>query len=220
MKEARLGHSGSRYLAYGLLILGFGLILFAAVLVFRGHSIQPKPPRGAVEAAVKSSVKPTPQAIASYTVPLSDPKYITIPKSRVSQARVVRLGLLGNGQIAVPNNIYDAGWYDGSAKPGQAGAMFMYGHVSSWTADGIFYNLKKLTRGDQISITRGDNTTYTYVVVSTAIYPYTSVDMTKVLAPIDSNAPGLNLMTCTGKVISGTSDFSERLVVFARLATN
>ncbi|MEI9913455.1 MAG: class F sortase [Candidatus Saccharibacteria bacterium] len=60
---------------------------------------------------------------------------------------------------------------------GQAGAMFIYGHVSSWTADGIFFNLKKLVQGDKIVITRGDNKTYTYQVVSTKIYPYNNVDM-------------------------------------------
>jgi sortase (surface protein transpeptidase) len=104
----------------------------------------------------------------------------------------------------VPDNIYETGWYDGSSKPGQAGAMFIYGHVSSWTANGIFYSLKKLIPGYQITIIRGDNITYTYQVVSTKIYPYNNVNMSQVLAPINSNKPGLNLMTCTGQVMSVT----------------
>jgi LPXTG-site transpeptidase (sortase) family protein len=125
-----------------------------------------------------------------------------------------------SGQIAVPDNIYDTGWYDGSSKPGQPGAMFIYGHVSSWTADGVFYNLKKLKTGDQIIVTRGDNTTFTYQVSLTKIYPYNNVDMNTVLAPVNPAKPGLNLMSCTGQVIKGTSEFNERLVVFTSLISS
>ncbi len=124
---------------------------------------------------------------------------------------------MSNGAIGVPDNIYETGWYDGSSRPGQVGAMFIYGHVSSWTANGIFYNLKKLQPGDGITITRGDNTTYTYKVVASKVYPYNAVDMNAALSPIDKTKPGLNLMTCTGQVIKGTSDFNERLVVFTSL---
>jgi LPXTG-site transpeptidase (sortase) family protein len=127
------------------------------------------------------------------------------------------LGVVKNNQIAVPDNIYDAGWYNGSAKPGQKGAMFIYGHVSSWKAKGIFYNLKKLKPGDSITVTRGDDSTFTYKVVTTKIYPYNNVDMKQVLAPADQNKPGLNLMTCTGKIIKNTSEFEQRLVVFTTL---
>jgi len=129
----------------------------------------------------------------------------------------VQLGLTGSNQVATPDNIYDTGWYNGSAKPGQSGAMFIYGHVSSWTADGVFFNLKRLKVGENITITRGDNTTYTYQVVSSKIYPYNNVNMQEVLSPINASKPGLNLMTCTGSLIKGTSEFSERLVVFTSL---
>ncbi len=164
-----------------------------------------------------SSQKPSAKTVAAYTVPAGDPKYISIPVIGVNQARIIRLGLLQDGQIATPGSIYDTGWYDASAEPGQAGAMFIFGHVSSWTADGVFYNLDKLKTGDSIVITRGDNQTFTYQVVSSKIYPYNAVDMSAVLAPVNPNKPGLNLMTCTGQVIKGTSEFNERLVVFTSL---
>jgi len=35
------------------------------------------------------------------------------------------------------------------------------------------------------------------------------------LSPIDPTKPGLNLISCTGDVISGTSKFNERIIVFA-----
>jgi sortase A len=132
----------------------------------------------------------------------------------------LKLGLTSGGAIAVPDNIYDTGWYDGSSKPGQSGAVFIYGHLSSWTADGVFYNLKKLKPRDDVIITRGDNTTYTYRVITSKVYPYNNIDMDQVLAPINPNKPSLNLMTCTGEVIKGTSEFNERLVVFTSLVSD
>ena len=164
-----------------------------------------------------SSAKLSEQTVATYTVPVKDPKYISIPSLGIGITPVVKLGLLKSGAIATPDNIFETGWFDGSSLPGQDGAMFIYGHVSSWTAKGIFYNLKKLVAGDKIIITRGDNKTFSYIVVSLKIYPYNSVPMRQVLSPIDPHRPGLNLMTCTGQIIKGTSEFNERLVVFTSL---
>jgi len=163
-----------------------------------------------------SSKKPTVAAVASYSVPPANPKYITISAINVN-ARVDEIYLNANNQIEAPSNIYDSAWYNSSSLPGQKGAMFIDGHVSSWTADGVFYNLKKLVAGEHIVITRGDNTKYTYVVNAVKIYPYNNVDMTQVLAPYTPNTAGLNLMTCTGQVIKNTSNFNERLVVYSTL---
>ena len=212
--------SASKQSKLGLSLIVFGIILgiITVFLIINNNQNVPKAPPGALTSrSAPSSVKPRAQTVASYSVPPTHPKYKNIPAIAVANTRILQLGLLSNDSIAVPDNIYDTGWYDRSSKPGQTGAMFIYGHVSSWTADGVFYKLKELTAGDKIIITSGDNTTYTYQVVSTKIYPYNNVDMNQVLAPIESNTPGLNLMTCTGQIIRGTSEFSERLVVFTSL---
>lgn len=220
MNKKYLSRQNQLRLAIALIVFGIGLGVLAIGLALHAHHTEPKPPPGALTSrSAPSSVKPKAQAVASYTVPATDPKYLIIPTIGVNEARIMRLGLTSNGQIGVPDNIYDTGWYDGSAKPGQSGAMFIYGHVSSWTANGVFYNLKTLVPGNLVTIVRGDNTTYRYQVVSTKIYQYNNVDMSQVLAPIDSNEPGLNLMTCAGQVIKGTSEFNERLVVFTSLVT-
>ena len=164
-----------------------------------------------------SSVKPSQQAIDTYKVAPELPKYIRIPTINVPKTRVMQLGLLKNNQIAAPNNIYDAGWYRDSTKPGQHGAMFMYGHVSSWSANGIFYDLKNLKPGDYVTVERGDGKSYTYAVNMSKTYPADKVDMHAVLAPTEAGKPGLNLMTCAGQLKKGSSEFSERLVVFTTL---
>lgn len=223
--DRRIPPSRSKYsklISYGLLTVGIVGLLISGLLYI--HRSGPPPDNLKVSSVdvepAPSSVKPTVSEVVSYNVAPTLPKYISIPAIGISNTRIIRLGILSNGQIATPDNIYDTGWYDASAKPGQNGAMFIYGHVSSWTANGIFYNLKKLQPGDDITITRGDNQTFTYQVVTTKIYPYMSVDMNAVLAPINPTKPGLNLMTCTGQVIAGTSEFNERLVVFTSLVSS
>jgi LPXTG-site transpeptidase (sortase) family protein len=203
------------------IVVGLLLGMATIVTVIHNRQTEPKPPLGSsLSGPAPSSVKPKPEAIASYSVPPADPKYLTIPAIRVTKARIVQLGLMKNNEIAVPDNIYDAGWYKGSVKPGQKGAMFIYGHVSNWTAHGMFYSLKKLEAGDKIIVTRGDNKTFIYQVNATRIYPYDKVDMSQVLAPTNADKPSLNLMTCTGQIIKGTSEFSERLVVFTSLVSS
>jgi LPXTG-site transpeptidase (sortase) family protein len=204
-----------------MLVVGVILAAIAAALYVYDRQAEPKPPPDALTSrSAPSSAEPSPQAIANYTVPSLHPKYIAIPSIDVGNSRVRELGLTSGGAIATPDNIYDAGWYDRSSLPGQKGAEFIYGHVSSWTAHGIFYDLKKLKAGDNVVVTRGDNKKFTYRVVSTKIYPYKKVDMNQVLRPVSAGEPGLNIMTCTGRIIKGTSEFSERLVVFTKLVNS
>lgn len=152
-------------------------------------------------------------------MPPTHPKFISIPAIEVPKSKVIEYGLDQNRTITSPGSSFDTGWYGESAKPGQQGAMFIYGHVAGPSGGGIFYNLKELKTGDEIVITRGDDKNYTYQVVSSKIYPYDSVDMSAVLSPVESGVPGLNLMTCTGKIIpdSNPVNFDQRLVVFAKL---
>ncbi|MDB5175476.1 MAG: hypothetical protein JWM81_334 [Candidatus Saccharibacteria bacterium] len=207
-----------RHVAHSLILIGIVAAVGAALLLARQHGVEPRPPSGAaVLQPAPSSVKLKPQVVASYTVPSTHPKYIAIPAIGIANTPVLELGLLSNGAIATPNNINEAGWYHASSQPGQSGAMFIYGHVSSWDTTGIFYNLKKLKLGDKITVTRGDNTTYVYQVVRTKVYSYDKVDMAEVLSPFNAGKPGLNLMTCSGQIIEGTSEFSQRLVVFTSL---
>lgn len=205
-----------QYFSWTLCAVGLVLTACAVVVFVHDRVGVPQPPSGALHAPIApSSVRPAQSAVDTYNVAPDLPKYISAPAIGITKARVVRLGVMKDGAIATPDNIFDTGWYNGSAKPGQPGAMFIYGHVSSWTADGVFYNLHRLRPGDLITITRGDDVVFSYRVVTSKVYPYTDVDMSQVLSPVEAGQPGLSLMTCTGSVIKGTSDFSERLVVFA-----
>lgn len=112
-------------IAWALVAIGVAGLLGGAWLYFR----QPREPKSVSvnSGAAPSSAKPTPKAIDSYTVAPSLPKYLNIPVIGITKTRVIQLGLMKNNQIATPDNIYDTGWYNGSARPGQNGAMFIYG---------------------------------------------------------------------------------------------
>lgn len=205
-----------RWLSRLLLVISLLLIASGVALYFKSHRDQLKPPAQAAVLAPKST-KLSQEEINNYEVPPANPRYIFIPKINVSKTRVKALGINKNGEVAVPDNIYDAGWYTGSVKPGQIGAMFIFGHISSWQANGIFHDLNKLKAGDLVTVERGDGKKYTYAVNSSKIYQADKVDMNQVLKPITPGTAGLNLMTCAGKVKPGTSEFTERLVVFTTL---
>lgn len=164
-----------------------------------------------------STVKPSPSALASYSVSPALPKYLIIPSINVN-AEIRPVGLTSSGALGVPYNVYYTDWFDQSSLPGQQGAMLIDGHVSSWTAHGVFYNLPKLKPGDLIKVQRGDNKIFTYKVVKSQVYPSGKVNMSAAMTPVIPGKPGLNLITCTGDVIPGTSSFNERIVVFATQA--
>ncbi|HET9721797.1 MAG TPA: class F sortase [Candidatus Saccharimonadales bacterium] len=161
-----------------------------------------------------STTKPSPSSVASYSVAPDLPKYIDISKLGV-HARILSVGTTKDGALATPRNVFDTAWYNQSAKPDQAGAMVVDGHISSWTTHGVFYGLPKLVAGDKITITRGDNQQFTYLVVKSQKFDANNVDMSSLMVSQDISKPGLNLISCTGDVIPGTNEFDKRIVVYA-----
>lgn len=145
-----------------------------------------------------------------------NPRRIIIPKLNVN-TRIMPLGLKSDNQLKAPSNIYDTGWYDRSAKPGQPGAMLIDGHVHGPTKPAVFYSLKKLVKDDVISVERGDGKVFTYKVAKTQNYDAENTDMAAALTPVEAGKPGLNLITCSGKLDKKTNLYTERTIVFATL---
>lgn len=151
--------------------------------------------------------------VNAYQVAADMPRVISIPKLDVT-ARVLKLGVDSKGAFAAPGNIYDTGWYEGSSKPGQSGAMLIDGHVHGPTKPGIFADLKDLKPGDEIMVERGDSKKFTYKVIKIKMYPAESTDMMgAALTPVTPGKPGLNLITCGGELDG--NHYKDRLVVFA-----
>lgn len=153
--------------------------------------------------------------MAAYTVPSDQPRYIRIPAINVN-ARVMSVGVNSRGNIDTPANLNDTAWYDGSAKPGQEGQVFIDGHTSFSSAIyAAFNDLPKLKEGDQITIERGDGQQINYHVTKIKTVNADSVDMGEALNPPEGAKRGLTLMTCTGTFNYRTQTADKRLIVYA-----
>lgn len=174
----------------------------------------------AVSSSQKNSAELTPSEdepshdLSTYRVAADAPRMLVIDKLGV-QARIFPLSAHINNALESPSNIFDAGWYSMSAKPGETGAMVINGHVSGLTKQGIFSNIRSLKEGDKLEIERGDGKKYGYTVVGIQAYANDKVDIAELLAPASPGKPGLNLITSTGRFNIRTNQFEERHAVFA-----
>ena len=164
---------------------------------------------------VPSETKPT--YSGKYSVAPNLPKYIKIPRLGVN-ARVLPMGVNSTNQLKAPSNIYDAGWYNASAKPGDSGsngAILIDGHVHGPTLPGVFVGIKNLAADDTIQIYRGDDKLFTYKVVKVQNYDADKIDMGMMLSSIQPGQPGLNLITCGGQFDKSSNEYKQRTAVFA-----
>ncbi len=157
-----------------------------------------------------------PPPIASHKVPAANPRVIRIAKTN-TEARILALGIAPTGELKAPANIFDAGWHKDSAKPGEAGAMLLDGHVSGPTKPGVFKKLGTLVSGDKIEIERGDGKKFIYTVTATKVFDADKLDMSSVMVSSVAGKPGLNIITCAGKYNKSTNKYEQRTVVYAVL---
>lgn len=164
------------------------------------------------------SEEPIPESVVSgYTVQNpEDPRYLRIPELKIF-SRIKNLGVTSEGAVDAPKNIYDSGWYNGSARPGNSvGSSLILGHVSGWTGPGVFKNINKLKEGSRFEIEKGSGEKIYYEVTKAEQIPLAQVDMSKILATEVAGEHDLKLMTCSGKYNRETKEFEDRFVVYAR----
>ncbi len=172
-------------------------------------------PTGETEGEVPDETEVTAAQMNAHKVGPNLPRFINIEKLGV-HSRVKRMGLTKDGALEAPNNIYDAGWYEGSAKPGDPkGATLIDGHVYGPSKSAIFSRLDELKDGDVIDIERGDGLHVRYQVVARDVYDRETTDMVKATRAFDPTKPGLNIVTCHGKYDTKAKTYKQRLVVYA-----
>lgn len=145
--------------------------------------------------------KPTEQQINEYTVAADRPRYLTIPKLGIKNARILPMGVKSSGELDTPRNVYDVGWYEASGKPGQGGTMIIDGHNGGPHVLGVFKNLPKLSSGDIITIERGDGVVYDYSVVENNEIPLADANeyMRTAAKSPEEGKESVTLITCTGE---------------------
>lgn len=128
-------------------------------------------------------------------------------------APIDQLGLTENGDMDIPLNIEKTGWYKYGPHPGNIGSAVIAGHLSGKKGEpGVFKNLDKLQKGDNLSIIDDKGQTISFTVRETRYY-----DQNEEPSEVFNSSSGehLNLITCAGSWNKSERSFSKRLVVFS-----
>lgn len=184
-------------------------------------SSSPSAPASTVPTPANATVAPPPVApAAGPQLPVlgaSAPATLAIPSIGV-RTNLLHLGLEENGSLQVPQDSghgAPAGWYNGSPTPGERGPAVLLGHVNALGgATGVFANLRKLTPGAEINVSRTDGSTAVFTVDRGALYSKTNFPTLEVYG----NTPGaeLRLITCDG-YDAATGLFDDNYVIYAKL---
>jgi hypothetical protein len=174
-------------------------------------STAPGRPAGGVEAAKGF------RSVRGYRA-TPEPVRIDIPRIGVSSS-LDRLGRAPDGTVQTPSlrRAGVAGWYALGPRPGDPGSAVILGHVDSKTGPAVFYRLRELRRGDQITVTRADGSTVRFVVQRTELTLKRRFPTDEVYYP--TLTPGLRLVTCGGAFDDRIHHYRSNVIVFAAART-
>ena len=163
--------------------------------------------------------KPSDDEVKEYTVAPDRPRYLTIEKLGITNARVLPMTVNPTGELNTPNNIFDVGWYEASGKPGQGGTLIIDGHNGGPHVHGVFKELPSLAEGDILKIERGDGEILLYEVVENVAVDLNDSDSYMATAA-ESPEPGkesVTLISCTGEWSQSKKTYLARQFVRAVL---
>ncbi len=136
-----------------------------------------------------------------------------------ASVQYVGLDNSGSGEMAVPSNFTDVGWYKNGVRPGMKGSAVMAGHYNGKdVAEAVFYELGTLDVGDEVLIMANGYIQDIFVVVRVETYNYDD-DATDVFVSNDGKKR-LNLITCSGEWLNEEQMYDKRTVVFTELVTD
>ncbi len=189
-----------------------GLCVFA--VLFLGLQLQLASPTSALSSL--------PGRIITKIDPFSSPKphaaepvRLTVPSVKID-APIEKVGLTKTGEMDVPKNYDNAGWFEPGTKPGEQGNSVIAGHLDSKTDAAAFWNLKKVKAGEDIFVEDAEGVTHHFQVQRIETYDADSAPIEEIFGKTDG--VHLNLITCGGTWNKSTGKYEERVVVYAELA--
>ncbi len=193
-----------------LLVLGLFLFFFVRVVSFENSYYSEKEGSERVVVAGQQQVEeeeelieepPTKQEVYEYVVAPDLPRYLTIERLGIRNARILQMGVNSKGELDTPRNIFDVGWYQGSGKPGQGGTQIIDGHNGGPHIHGVFKDLPTLVVGDMIKVERGDGVVFNYRVVEnkSVLLSESNSYMSEAARSPEKGKESVTLITCTGE---------------------
>ena len=180
-------------------------VLVAGVAVATAAPRRPAAPVIAAPTAPAAPVSPPTRAAVPVRATVVD-----IPSLKV-HSDLVALGVDAGGVLVPPDSPQVAGWFTGSATPGEPGPTVVAGHVDSYRGPGVFFRLKDLKPGDQVTIGRSDGGRARYRVTGVTVVPKNQFPTDQVYGP----TPGaeLRLITCGGEFDHSARHYLRNVVV-------
>jgi hypothetical protein len=127
-------------------------------------------------------------------------------------APVVAGGAAG-GELAVPPNAVEVGWYRPGPVPGADGSAVLAAHVDHGGRLGAFVGLEGVGPGDLVVVDLDDGTSPTFLVSALHRYGRDQLPTAELFAT--GGPSSLALVTCGGEFDAATRHYTENVVVTA-----
>jgi hypothetical protein len=194
-----------------------GLVLLAALLAIgvTGCGAGPATPAAAPTAAV-TIAHAAPTVPAPLSMAASVPVRVQIPAIDVDSP-LMDLGVQDDGTMEVPAEGFPAGWFTEAPTPGELGPAVLAGHVDWGGSPGVFYDLRDVVAGDEITVSRADGSDAVFRVSEVGQYAKDAFPTGAVYGDLDH--AGLRVITCGGDFDHAAHSYEDNTVVFADLVT-
>lgn len=162
--------------------------------------------------SVSSSPSPTPDFTAAPAPAPSAPVSVSIPSIGVERD-LIDLGIAATGELEVPEDFADVGWFAGGGRPGGPGPTVIAGHVDSRSGPAVFFRLDELEVGDAVVLQDTSGVVHEYRVTEIATAPKDEFPTAAVFGSTPDDV--VRLITCTGPFDSDARSYTDNLVVTA-----
>jgi LPXTG-site transpeptidase (sortase) family protein len=198
-----------RFVLLGVIIAALISVSLLTVFGLFAKSPVVTPPTATAPSA-DEGVLPT----ASAAETKQSPWRLSIPSIDLDAA-IQEVGLTPEGNMGVPSNYTDVGWFKSGPRIGKPGNAVLAGHLNSGPNSGaVFQNLHKLQPGDIIYV-KDKGVQQRFRVTGSQSYTLQEAPMNKIFGSTDKAQ--LNLITCSGSWDKDRADYDQRLVVFTEL---
>ena len=140
------------------------------------------------------------------------PVRLRIPAIGVD-SRLEDLGVTRRGRLRPPVDPQRAGWFPGSALPGELGAAVVAGHRDSRVGPAVFWRLTDLRSGDRMTVTRSDGVTERFEVADVRRVSRKSFPTEEVYGATPDST--LRLITCGGLYDHVRGRYLDNVLVLA-----
>jgi LPXTG-site transpeptidase (sortase) family protein len=213
----------NRLVAKIVLVTSCVVLVVVAVLLVGAADEEPRADLvGPEVTSITETLPPTPvtvpQAVGSPTTTTTEPDPGVVPQrlqipSLGLDAPVVPVGLEGDGSMQIPGAT-ESGWYwPGTAPGAQTGSAVIAAHVDYAGQRGVFFDLRTVEVGSEISVLDEQGVPLRYVITE-------RFQVDKDLLPIDelfraNGSHTLTLITCGGGFDASSRSYADNIVVRA-----